>query len=150
MGEATALALAQHFRDPEALRDADEDEIQRVPDVGPVVAKNIRAYFDSAENRMLLKRLLASGVHLAQARAAARGGRLRRQDIRAHGNPCADDSRGGARCDPGARREGERERVEEDGYLIAGADPGSKLAKALELGVEVLDEAGFAALLKSP
>ena len=45
VGEATALALAQHFGDAEALRDASEEEIQRVPDVGPVVASNIRGLF---------------------------------------------------------------------------------------------------------
>ena len=59
----------------EALRDADEEEIQRVPDVGPVVAKNIRAYFESAENRTLLKRLLASGIRWPKLeQAPATGG----------------------------------------------------------------------------
>ena len=62
VGEATALALAQHFGDAHALAQAPDEEIQRVPDVGPIVAGSIRAYFDNAENRRLLERLLASGI----------------------------------------------------------------------------------------
>src|SRR6202140_1180894 len=62
VGEATALALAQYFRDLAALRNAAALEIQRVPDVGPVVAANVAAYFADAENRAIVDRLLASGI----------------------------------------------------------------------------------------
>src|SRR5216684_917702 len=62
VGEATALGLALHFRDVAALRSATALEIQRVPDVGPVVAANVAAYFADAENRVIVDRLLASGI----------------------------------------------------------------------------------------
>ena len=62
VGEATALALAQHFGDLQALRRASADDVQRVPDVGPVVARNVAAYFGDAENQAIVDRLLASGI----------------------------------------------------------------------------------------
>jgi DNA ligase (NAD+) len=148
VGEATALALAQHFRDPEALRDADEDEIQRVPDVGPVVARNIRAYFESTENRTLLKRLLASGIRWPKLEPPTAAGGFAGKTFVLTGT-LAQMTREAARdaiLERGGKVSGSVSK--KTGYLIAGADPGSKLAKAGELGVEVLDEAGFAELLK--
>src|ERR1700676_1155673 len=62
VGEATALALARHFGDIGALRRAGEDAIQRVPDVGPVVAKNVAAYFHDPDNAAILDRLLDAGI----------------------------------------------------------------------------------------
>ena len=62
VGEATALALAQHFRDMAALRSAGEEEIQRVPDVGPVVAKNVAAYFRDAENAADRRSVAGAGI----------------------------------------------------------------------------------------
>ncbi len=62
VGEATALALAQYFGDIAALRRAGEEEIQRVPDVGPVVAKNVAAYFRDSGNAGIVDRLLAGGI----------------------------------------------------------------------------------------
>src|SRR5882757_3488446 len=62
VGEATALGLAQYFVDIADLRRAGEDEIQRVPDVGPVVAKNVAAYFRDPGNAAVVDRLLANGI----------------------------------------------------------------------------------------
>ena len=62
VGEATALALARHFGEIGALRRAPAEEIQRVPDVGPVVAKNVAAYFRDRDNAAIVDRLLASGI----------------------------------------------------------------------------------------
>ena len=86
VGEATALALAQHFGGVAALRDASAEEIQRVPDVGPVVAAHICAYFGNAENAALVERLLASGVRWpAVERRGAAKGELAGQHFRADG-----------------------------------------------------------------
>jgi DNA ligase (NAD+) len=148
VGEATALALAQHFHDPEALRDADEDEIQRVPDVGPVVARNIRTYFESTENRMLLKRLLASGIRWPLLELPPVSGGFAGKTFVLTGT-LAQMTREAARdaiVERGGKVSGSVSK--KTGYLIAGADPGSKLGKAQDLGIEVLDEAGFAELLK--
>jgi DNA ligase (NAD+) len=62
VGEATALALARHFGDIGTLRRAGEDAIQRVPDVGPVVAKNVAAYFHDPDNAAIVDRLLDGGI----------------------------------------------------------------------------------------
>src|SRR5450631_4454084 len=62
VGEATALALAQAFGDVASLRAADVEEIQRVPDVGPVVARNVAAWFGDVENAAIVDRLLAGGI----------------------------------------------------------------------------------------
>lgn len=62
VGEATAAALARHFRSLPALWEADEDSLQQVRDVGPVVAREIAEYFVQEENRTLVERLLAAGV----------------------------------------------------------------------------------------
>jgi len=148
VGEATALALAQHFGGADSLRDASEDEILEVPDVGPVVARNIRAYFDSAENRRLLKRLLASGIHWPAVARPVSVGRIAGKSFVLTGTLGA------------MTREAARDAVVQRGgkvsgsvskktdYLVAGADPGSKLVKARDLGVTVLDEAAFIDLLK--
>jgi DNA ligase (NAD+) len=148
VGESTALALAQHFGDAEALRDAAEDEIQRVPDVGPVVAKNIRAYFDSAENRTLLERLLASGIRWPKVeRPRASGGFAGKTFVLT--GTLAQMTREAARdaiLERGGKVSGSVSKKTD--YLIAGTDPGSKRTKAEELGIEVLDEATFAKLLE--
>jgi DNA ligase (NAD+) len=63
VGEATALALAQHFGDLKRLEDASEDDIQHVPDIGPVVAKHVAAFFGSKDHRAVISRLVKHGVH---------------------------------------------------------------------------------------
>ncbi len=67
VGESTALALAQYFGDVAVLRDASAEEIQRVPDVGPVVAANIFAYFRNPENAALVDAAADERVDLAGA-----------------------------------------------------------------------------------
>jgi DNA ligase (NAD+) len=147
VGEATALALAQHFGDARVLRDASEGEIQRVPDVGPVVAKNIRAYFDNAENRTLLERLLASGITWPKLeRPPASGGFAGKTFVLT--GTLAEMTREAAReaiIERGGKVSGSVSKKTD--YLVAGADPGSKLTKAHELGIEVLDEAQLIELL---
>ena len=87
VGEATALALAQYFGDVARCARRPAEEIQRVPDVGPVVAGNIHGYFrQPRESRRSSKRLLASGHHVAaggSGRSAFEGLGIRRQDLRA-------------------------------------------------------------------
>jgi DNA ligase (NAD+) len=149
VGEATALALAQHFGDARALAQASVEEIQRVPDVGPIVAGSIRAYFDNAENRRLLERLLKSGIEWPPVERPESSGNVAGKTFVITGT-LADMSRDAAReavLKRGGKVTGSVSKKTD--YLVAGADPGSKLDKAAQLGVEVLDEAAFLALLKS-
>jgi DNA ligase (NAD+) len=148
VGEATALALAQHFGDAERLRDASEEEILEVPDVGPVVARNVRAYFESPQNRKLLERLLASGIRWPAVEPPASSGHIAGRTFVLTG-ALAQMTRETARdaiVQRGGKVSGSVSKKTD--YLVAGADPGSKLAKARDLGLEVIDEARLLELLK--
>jgi DNA ligase (NAD+) len=149
VGEATALALAQHFGDARALAQASVEEIQRVQDVGPIVAGSVRAYFDNAENRRLLERLLASGIEWPPVERPESTGNVAGKTFVITGTleQMSRDAAREAIVERGGKVTGSVSKKTD--YLIAGADPGSKLDKARQLGVEVLDEAAFLALLKS-
>jgi DNA ligase (NAD+) len=149
VGEATALALAQHFGDARSLAEASVADIQRVPDVGPVVAGSVRAYFESPENRRLLERLLASGIEWPPVERPQSTGKVSGKTFVVTGtleHMSRDDARD-AVMERGGKVTGSVSKKTD--YLVAGADPGSKLDKARDLGVEVLDEAAFLALLKN-
>ncbi len=148
VGEATALALAQHFADARALADAPVAEIQRVPDVGPIVAGSVRAYFENPENRRLLERLLASGIEWPPLERPTSSGLAGKTFVLT--GTLEHMSRDAARdaiVERGGKVTGSVSKKTD--YVVAGADPGSKLDKARGLGIEVLDEAALLALLKS-
>ena len=148
VGEATALALAQQFREIAALRCATPDEIQQVPDVGPVVATHVAAFFRDPENASLMDRLLASGIHWPppapldfQATLAGKTfvltGTL--ESLTREAAAAAVNERGGKVSGSVSKK---------TTYVVAGADAGSKLKKARSLGLEILDEAAFLLLLQ--
>jgi DNA ligase (NAD+) len=148
VGEATALALAQYFKHIAALRRAGEDEIQRVPDVGPVVAQNVAAYFRDAENAGVLDRLLAAGITWPDVVTAARAGGLAGKSFVLTGTleTLSRDAAGEAIQKLGGKVSGSVSKKTD--YLVAGKEAGSKLKKAEELGIAVLDEEAFLTLLK--
>ncbi|MDQ2695311.1 MAG: NAD-dependent DNA ligase LigA [Pseudomonadota bacterium] len=147
VGEATAAALARHFGTLEALLAADEERLQQVPDIGPVVAAQVRAFFQEPHNRQIIDRLRAAGVHWP-AEAAVSGRSLAGKTFVLTGTLAA------------LTRDQARERLQALGakvtgsvskntdYVVAGENPGAKLDRAQELGVQVLDEAGLLALLR--
>ena len=146
VGEATALALALHFRDLEPLRRADQAEIQKVQDVGPAVAEHVVAYVHDADNGALLDRLIGAGIGWPPIAAPAQGefdgksfvltGTL--ESLTRDAAHDAIAARGGKVTGSVSKK---------THYLVAGADPGSKLAKAEELGITVLDEKAFLEML---
>jgi DNA ligase (NAD+) len=148
VGEATALALAQHFPGLAALRSAGEEQIQRVPDVGPVVAKQVAAYFSDAENAAVVDRLLASGVRWPAAAPASASGPLSEKNFVLTGSlvSMTRDAATDAIVQRGGKVVGSVSKKTD--YVVAGAEAGSKLKKAEQLGVAVLDEAAFLKLLK--
>ena len=146
VGEATAKALAEHFGTLGRLTDAPVEELQAVRDVGPEVAQSIADFFGEPRNRAVVQRLVAAGVRPAP---------VERHEGPLTGKVFVLTGTLEAMSRPEAQR-----RIELLGgrvssavskqttHLVAGADPGSKLAKATKLGVEVLDEAAFLRMLE--
>jgi DNA ligase (NAD+) len=148
VGEATALALAQHFGTLEKLMDAGADEIQQVQDVGPVVAAQVAAFFASPEHRRVIARLREEGLEWPDvARPSVTGRPFAGMTFVITGSldSMSREEAQEALIALGAKVSGSVSRKTR--YLVAGADPGSKLKKAGELGVEVLDEAKLIELL---
>ncbi len=147
VGEATAKDLARHFGSLDRLMDAPLDELLQVNDVGPIVAQAIRTFFEQPHNREVAEQLRAAGIHWPEHEAALGPQPLLGKTLVLTGTL------------PTLSREDAKALVEAAGgkvagsvskktdYVVAGEEAGSKLAKAQELGVPVLDEAGLKALL---
>jgi DNA ligase (NAD+) len=148
VGEATALALAQHFKDIAALRRAGQDEIQRVPDVGPVVAEQVAKYFLDPENAAIVDRLLAAGITWPAPPPVSSDAPFTGKNfvltgtLEALTREAAEEAIGQL----GGKVSGSVSK--KTSYVVVGADAGSKLKKARQLGIEILDEAAFLKLLK--
>jgi DNA ligase (NAD+) len=149
VGEATALALAQYFPEIADLRKAGEEEIQRVPDVGPVVAKQVAAYFRDADNAAAVDRLLASGIAWPKPTAIDADGSQRDKTFVLTGTleSMTREQAAEAVQQLGGKVSGSVSKKTD--YVVAGAEAGSKLKKAEQLGIRILDEAAFLKLLKT-
>jgi DNA ligase (NAD+) len=148
VGEATALALAQHFGGIGPLREAGEEEIQRVPDIGPVVAHSVADYFRNRENGVIVDRLLAAGVAWPAPAAAADESALSGKTFVLTGTltTLTREAAAQAIVQQGGKVSGSVSKKTH--YVVAGSDAGSKLKKARELGVVVLDEQEFLKMLE--
>jgi DNA ligase (NAD+) len=149
VGEATAAALAAHFGTLAALREASIEQILEVPDVGPVIAAHLHAFFAAAANRAIIERLLASGLHWPEGPPAARAaGALDGLTVVLTGtlDSMTREQAGAALQALGAKLGASVSKRTD--YVVAGAEAGSKLKRALELGIPVLDESGLALLLR--
>ncbi len=158
VGESTAKDLAKYFGNLDAIMDATVDELLLVNDVGPIVAQSLRHFFGEPHNREVIEQLRACGIiWLEHEKAAA-----------LHAAETAPDKELGPFSGktvvltgtlPTLSRDDAKERLEAAGakvagsvskktdFVIAGTDAGSKLDKAIELGVTVLDEAKLLELL---
>ncbi len=149
VGEATALVLADHFGALDALMAADEDRLQQVPDIGPVAAAAICAFFQEPHNRDIIARLQAAGVCWPEATTKPASKRLLAGKTFVLTGTLESLSRDQATAKLralGAKVAGSVSKKTD--YVVAGRDAGSKLDKARELGITVLDEAGLLALLE--
>jgi DNA ligase (NAD+) len=148
VGESTARDLARHFGDVKALLGADAAALERVPDVGPIVAASICQFSHEAHNREVIDQLIAEGVHPRhEAPLPQRGGGLEGRTFVLTGTlPNLSRDEAAARIEAkGGRVTGSVSKKTD--YVVAGADPGSKLEKAAQLGITVLDESGLLDLL---
>jgi len=148
VGESTAKTLARHFGSLDALMAADEAALLDVPDVGPVVARRIAAFFHEPHNRQVIAALRQAGVSWPEgAPQRATEGPLAGKTVVLTG-ALATMSReeAGDRLEAlGAKVAGSVSR--KTSIVVAGEAAGSKLEKAIELGIEVWDEARLLALL---
>jgi len=148
VGERTAQLLAEEFGSMDALMAASTEELERVNEVGPRVAQAIREFFDEEKNRALIEKLRAARLTFT-AEKRKKSSQLEGLTFVLTGTL------------PSLSREDAKARIEAAGgrvsgsvskktdYVVAGAEAGSKLDKARELGVKVLDEAGLAEMLGS-
>jgi DNA ligase (NAD+) len=148
VGEATALALARRFGSVPALLDASLDDLQSVRDVGPEVAGQIFEFLQKPENRTAIQRLLEAGIEPEPEAQASFAGPFAGKTVVLTGTMTgytqeeakAEIERRGGRVAGSVSRKTD--------LVVAGADAGSKLKKAQELGVRVVDENGFRELLR--
>ncbi|OIQ75343.1 DNA ligase [mine drainage metagenome] len=147
VGEATAKELARHFGSLDALLAADAAQLEQVSDVGPVVAQSIALFFAQPHNREVLQQLRAAGVHFPETTVERVAQTLAGRIFVLTGTLptlSRDDAR--ARIEAaGGRITGSVSKKTD--YVVVGADAGSKLERARELGVAELDEAQLLALL---
>jgi DNA ligase (NAD+) len=152
VGEATALALAQNFGKLDELLAADAARIQQVPDVGPIVAALVAAFVASPQHRDVIERLRKLGVTWPDVEplpTVASDDTLVGQTFVVTGTleSMSRDEAQEALIALGAKVS--KSVSKKTSYVVAGAEPGSKLQKAEELSVPVLDEKGFLELLAS-
>ncbi|HVG04345.1 MAG TPA: NAD-dependent DNA ligase LigA, partial [Burkholderiaceae bacterium] len=148
VGESTARDLARHFGKLDSVIDASEDELLQVPDVGPVVAASIARFFAESHNRQGIRELRAAGVHWLES-----------DPVREPAGALAGKTFVITGTLPTLKRDDAKEMIEAAGgkvsgsvskktdYVVAGDDAGSKLAKARELGVSIIDEAQLQKML---
>jgi DNA ligase (NAD+) len=146
VGERTAQFLAEHFGEMDELAKANEKELQQVEEVGPRIAKSIVEFFAEPKNRELVDELRAAGLTL-RGKKKERGTKLAGKTFVLTGT-LASYSRDEAKKmieDAGGKVTGSVSKKTD--YVVAGVDAGSKLDKAKELGVEVINEGGMRKLL---
>jgi len=147
VGERTGQFLAEEFGDLDKIASTDEDELQKAEEVGPKVSRSIFQFFQEKHNHALIEKLREAGFSFTHAVKKREGGPLAGKTLVLTGTL------------PNLAREEAKLRIEAAGgkvagsvskktnYVVAGEEAGSKLDKARELGVEVLDEARLLAMI---
>jgi DNA ligase (NAD+) len=147
VGETTAKDLARHFGNLDALLAADEAALLEVPDVGPIVAKCIIEFFAEPHNRSVIAACAGDALGRGRGRGAPGGGALAGKTFVLTGTlPTLRRDEAAAMIEAAGGKVAGSVSKKTD-YVVAGADAGSKLEKAIKLGVAVMDEEALLALL---
>lgn len=148
VGEATAKQLALYFKNLPAIQAATLDELQAVPDIGPVVAAHIVHFFHEEHNRHVLKVLLEAGIHWPEVKEADHLPLLGKTFVLTGTLPTLSRDEAKEKLEAlGAKVAGSVSAKTH--YVVAGSDAGSKLKKAQDLNIPILDENGLFELLKN-
>ena len=149
VGEATARSLAQHFTSLDAIKAADEETLQQVDDVGPIVAAHIVRFFKQPHNLEVLEKLLAAGIYWDAIKATAAEEQTLEGKTFVLTGTLTDMTRDDAKKALQARGAKVTGSVsKKTSYVVVGDNAGSKASKAEQLGVEILDEAALIKMLK--
>jgi DNA ligase (NAD+) len=149
VGERTAQLLAEHFCSMDKLASASAEQLMEVGEVGPKVAEGVLEFFSESANRKLIEHLKAVGVNMKEERAAPISAKFAGKTFVFTGT-LANRTREAAEAlvaAHGGKAGGSVSK--KTSYVVVGADPGSKLAKAQSLGVSVLDEGQFEKLVSA-
>lgn len=142
VGEATAKQLAEHFGEFLHIREASEDELRQVRDVGPEVARSIAHFFRQPQNRRVIDKLLHAGIHFPKV-TARREGKFSGQTFVLTGTLASMTRPEAAKRIEALGGKVSSSVSKQTSYVVVGAEPGSKLDKARQLGVQVLEEEEF-------
>ncbi|MCW8407892.1 NAD-dependent DNA ligase LigA [Legionella sp. PATHC035] len=149
IGESSARTLAEHFGDIEAISQASEEELMSLPDMGPVGAFNVDHFFAQEHNRQVIERLIALGIHWpkVEKKKVNKEHPLFAKTVVLTGtlNTMGREEAKAKLLALGAKVSGSVSAKTD--YVVAGSEAGSKLDKANDLGVPVLDEAQFLELI---
>jgi len=149
VGERVAAILAEHYDSIDQLVRAEPGELEEIPEIGPKVAESIAIFFQQEENLRVVEKLRDAGVSLE----------VKRRRLRAGGGPLEGKQFVLTGALTGFTREEAKAHIEELGgrvtssvspktsYVVVGSDPGSKLAKATQLGIPTLSEEEFRELI---
>jgi DNA ligase (NAD+) len=149
VGLSAAGALAEEFGAMEELLTADRERLEKIEGIGPTLAESVREFFDAPENRAVVERLAEHGVDMTAERRAPASGPLAGKAFVVTGTLESLSRSEATRAieSLGGRVTGSVSKKTD--YVVAGEKPGTKLDRARELGVPVLDEAAFRELLES-
>lgn len=150
VGEATAKELATHFGGIDGVMQASEEQLLAVADIGPVVARSLLAFFADPLNRELVEQLRAAGIHWPENLPAESASKflLGKTFVLTGSLPTLTRDAAAAMIEAaGGKVTGSVSK--KTSYVVAGAEAGSKLTKAEELNIPILDEAAFRTLIES-
>jgi len=148
VGEESSLALAKYFGSLEKIKDASLDEINAIYDFGEIMAKSAYQWFHDKNNLQLLARLAAAGVKVKTLKLSAKSAKLAGKIFVLTGSLeklTRDQAKAKIRELGGEISSSVSQNTD---YVVAGAEPGSKLVKARRLGVKILNENEFFELIK--